>query len=182
MSESRMIRVLKRDGGVERFDEAKLTASMFAGMEGREGDYEDARELARAVRCYLHRSNWPCVASAAIFEMAMKILRRVRLGEASIAMADYRQRRKAARKQIRVVHDRGQMTAWDKSWLAKLASQSWHLAPRTGRIVAGEVERLVLAQQRESIARSDLIDLLNRCVVEYGLADAVPVQPPVAQT
>ena len=63
----RTIRVIKRDGSTEPFDETKLAAAMWTAMRDRQGEYEDARELARAVRCFLHRVGWPCVASAAVF-------------------------------------------------------------------------------------------------------------------
>ena len=181
MSRSKPIRVIKRDGTVEPFDETKLAASMWAAMDGVEGEYEDARELARAVGCYLHRIEWPCVASAAVFEMALKILRRVQFRRAASVFETRRQRRKACRKRIRVIHDGGQITAWDKSWLVKLAARVWHVTDRTGRIVAGQLEQELLDEEVRWIRRGDLVDRLNDHMLDFGLADAVPVEPPAAQ-
>ena len=182
MDGSKTIRVIKRDGSAELFDETKLAAAMWTAMRTRQGEYEDARELARAVRCFLHRVDWPCVASAAVFEMTIKIMRRIQLRRAAAAMETHRQRRKLRRKRLRVIHDGGRMTVWDKSWLAELAKGSWRLLPRTARILAGEIERELLDERRRWIDRGDLINRLNECVVEYGLADAVPVSPPAPQT
>ena len=81
-----IIRVMKRDGGFERFDESKLAGSMWAAMKGRPGGHEDARELARAVTCHLHRTQQACVTSEAVFEMTLKVLRRVRLWDVAREM------------------------------------------------------------------------------------------------
>ena len=182
MSESRTIRVIKRDGSVEAFDEPKLTAAMWAAMEGCQGEYEDARELARAVRCFVHRIGWLSVATAAIFEMSLKIMRRVQLGRAAAEYETFRQRRKAGRKRLRVIHDAGQITAWDKAWLAKMACRVWNVSTRTGRILAGQVEGELLADGRGWIRRRDLVDMMNASVLEFGLGDAVPVERSVHQT
>jgi len=172
---------MKRDGSFERFDEAKLAGSMWAAMKGRLGGHEDARELARAVTCHLHRTGQDCISSTAVFEMALKVLRRVRLWDVARAMEMAQQRRRAGRKLLRVLHDGGHMTLWDKSWLATLASHSWHLSPGCGRILAAMIERELLREPSQTVHRQDLLDRVNDYVAAYGLADAVPVRPPMAR-
>jgi hypothetical protein len=180
MTTARIIRVMKRDGGFERFNEAKLAGSMWAAMKGREGGHEDARELARAVTCHLHRTGQSCITTKAVFEMTLKVLRRVRLWEVARAMEMARQRRRAGRKLLRVLHDGGHMTLWDKSWLATLAAHSWHLSSSCSRILAAMIERELLTDPTQTVHRQDLLERVNTYVAAYGLADAVPVRPPVA--
>jgi len=171
---------MKRDGSTEPFDESKLTGAIWGAMARAGGEYQDARELARAVQCYLHRAGWPCVASVAIFDMTVKILRRVRFTGAARAMVRFHQRRRSGRKLLRVAHDGGQITAWDKAWAAKLACHSWQLQPRTGRIVASLVEKDLLRQPGQIVERGEVIEQINECVAAHGLADAVLMRPPVA--
>ena len=179
MTTPRNVRVRKRDGSFERFDEAKLAGAMWAAMYRRQGQHEDARELARAVKCYLHRTGQASVTSTAVFEMTLKVLRRVRLWEVARAMEVARQRRKAGRKLLRVLHDGGHMTLWDKSWLATVAAHSWHLSSGCSRILAAQIERDLLTDPTQTVHRADLLDRVNEYVTAYGLADAVPVRPPL---
>jgi len=174
VSTSRTIRVVKNDGSTEEFDLAKLAGSIWAAMRGG-GSYCDALELAKAVRAFLERIGWTAVSSAAIFEMTLKVLRKVRFNETARAYETSRQIRKVRRKKFRVVHENGQVTLWDKSWLAKFACQSWHLSWRCGRILAATIERQILNGKLRWISREDLIASLNSLVADYGLADAVPV-------
>ena len=180
MTTARIIRVMKRDGGFERFNEAKLAGSMWAAMKGRQGGHEDARELARAVKCHLYRTHQSCVTSTAVFEMTLKVLRRVHLWEVARAMEMAQQRRRSGRKLLRVLHDGGHMTLWDKSWLATLAAHSWHLSTGCSRIIAAMIERDLLRDPSQTVHRQDLLEQVNEHVAAYGLADAVPVRPPVA--
>lgn len=176
MNGSRTIQVIKRDGAGEAFDLPKLAASIWGAMQLRRGGcYLDAMELAKAVETYIERIGWPVVSSAAVFEMTVKVLRRVHFRDSADTYETLRQVRKARRKQFRVVHPNGRVTMWDKSWLAKVGCGSWQLSQRTSRILAGQVEADLLAGSGRWASREDIIDKLNQLVAEYGLADAVPV-------
>lgn len=170
-----MIRVIKRDGSFEAFDLAKLAASIWGAMKSRHGSYFDAMELAKAVSVYIERMDWPIVSSAAIFEMTLKVLRRVYFTDSARAYEEAHQFRKSRRKQFRIVHGNGRVTMWDKSWLAKVACRSWQLSPGTARILAGHVEAQLLSDGGRWISRNDAIATLNELVAQFGLADAVPV-------
>ena len=167
--------VEKRDGKIEAFDVAKLTGILWRGIEPDGGEYRHARELARAIQVYLRRSKRTTVTSAAIFEMGLKTLRRVHRGPAAENLELHRTLRQTRRQHLRISHGTGQVTAWDKAWLSRLAEGMWHLSPQTARLLAGQVESRILPHEETVISREDILDELNGLVSQFGLADAVPV-------
>lgn len=169
--------MIKRDGCEEEFSRAKLAAGLHRAMERTEGSRKDAWELAWAIEIYLHRRRCRFVSSAAIFEMGLKVLRRVALADAAQAMERHRSRRARRRRALRVHHGCRRVTRWEKGWVSDLARVGWGLSAATGRIIAGEVERCLLAQDALHVDRREVVDLLNEVVAAYGLADAVPVSP-----
>ncbi len=175
MSRSRKIVVNKRDGQVEAFDAAKLAGTLGRALGRSGGDISDARELARAIAIFLVRGKRSDIPSTAIFEMGLKALRHVEMGEAAEILELNHTLRNIRRKLVRVRHDDGRLTMWDKSWLVELAMRMWHVSRTTGRILAGEVEGEIISQDKPEVSRGEIIDLLNRRVAERGLADAVPV-------
>ena len=174
MSGSGTVQVLKRDGTAEGFDGRKLAASIWRSMDRDSTSYEHARRLAEAVETYIIRKGKACVSSSAVFEMTVKALRHVGLPHAAQSAETYRIWRSLLRKELRIQHEEGQLTLWDKNWLLEFASRSWHISPRTARILAGKVELDLLRDNEGIVPRQKVIDLLNRVVAEYGLADAVP--------
>ncbi|MHC4982193.1 MAG: ATP cone domain-containing protein [Planctomycetota bacterium] len=170
------IRVIKRDGCEEDFDAAKLAASIHLAMLQSEGTFHDASHLALAARIYLARSGVKRISSAAMMEMVMKALRCMGMAPAAAAMDAYHAWRCWRRGRIRIVHEGGQTTLCDKGWLSELACRSWNLSQRTGRIMAAEVERDLLAGNRDELWRDEVQDMINWCVAAFGLADAVPVE------
>ena len=178
MDGSRKIRVIKSDSTEEPFDARKLAASMFGAMQGRRGRLYDAVQLSIAIGIYLTRSCMLKVTSDALSELSVKVLRRCHLGEAASAMEDFRQRRRICRTRLCVQHEGGKATMWDKGWLSSWAQSSWLLSRTTSRILAGQVERELLDGGAIVVSRLEVLDMLNRRVAEYGLADAVPVRQP----
>ena len=181
MNGSGTIRVLKRDGSVEPFDLARLAGAMWRAMPGTPGRYRDARPLAEAVCLYLKRCRLRCVSSAALLEMCLQVLRRVGLGEAAVAMETHRAARRTLRRTLRIRHEAGSATLWDRTWLAELAERCWGLPPSAARLLAGQFERELLAERPRELPREEVLARLNRCAGAWGLADAVPVTPPQAR-
>jgi len=175
---SRTIRVIKHSGGVEDFDRRKLAAALYRAMARTAGTADDARELAWAIEIYLERSGRSCVSSAAVLEMGLKVLRRVRLPDAAEALETHRGERARRRRAFRVYHGGGKVTVWDKTWVCELARVCWCVSPAASRIVAAEVEQRLLSRPGGRAARQEVVDLLNRCIAAFGLADAVPVPQP----
>ena len=175
MDGSRTIRVIKHNGSVEEFDRRKLAGALYRAMAGTDGTANDARELAWAIEIYLGRTRRFCVSSAAILEMGLKVLRRVRLPDAAEALETHRAERALRRRGFRVYHGAGKVTVWDKTWVCELARVCWHVSPATSRTLAAEVEQRLLGRRTGRATRQEVVDLLNRCVAAFGLADAVPV-------
>jgi len=181
MNGSRTIRVVKRDGREEPFEVLRLAAAMHRGMRHTRGTLYDAGQLAMAIEIYLDRAERRRVTSAALFEMAVKVLRRVQLFAAAKAMETHRTRRAGTRRRLSIRHEGGRRTRWDKSWLSALASARWGLKATTARILAGHVEAELLTEAppdgaKWEATRDEVCERLDDCVAAYGLADAVPVE------
>lgn len=175
MDGSWTIHVQKRDGRAERFDAQKLAGAIWRGMRGAQRSYRNARDLAAAIEIYLVRTHVRCISSAALFEMSVKVLRRVGLGATADAAEAHHARRRKLRRRLRVRHDGGEVTLWDKSWLVALACCGWNVSQATARILAGHIEDELLTDAPRALARREVLDLLNVRVAQWGLAEAVPV-------
>jgi len=176
MDGSRTIRVVKRDGSVERFDPAKLASSIWRVMQVEKGCFNHARQLAEAIGAHLVRRSGPRSSSRAVFEMTVKALRYVGLSLSADLMERHRSWRQNRRNRLQVRHENGMVTLWDKAWLKEFTVRSWHISPRAARIIATEVEQQLLSANRNIVLRQEVLEMLNCAMAEYGLADAVPVQ------
>ena len=177
MKHSRMTHVLKTGGFREPFDPAKLTASLWRGLKPVGGDHRIAEKITEALCLHLKRSERDEISSDEIFSLSAKALRRIRRGEAAELLELHRSLRAARRRRMVVRHENGSRIAWKKDWLASLAVRMWGLSPRTGRILAATVEQHLLMPDESQIARDEVIEMLNETVAQFGLADAVPLQP-----
>ncbi|MBN1554358.1 MAG: hypothetical protein JXA11_06410 [Phycisphaerae bacterium] len=175
MAMSRKTRVRKRDGSVEEFSAAKLAGALRRVLDRLEGARADAYDLAAGVGLYLRRTRQSLVSSSAVFNMLTKVLRRVGLGDAAELMELHRTLRMVRRRLLRIRHDDGCSTQWDKSWLAMLAERMWHVSRGTARILAAEIELHLLPQEEREISREEIVELLNDQVSQWGLAEPVPV-------
>ena len=181
-----MIHIEKRDGTREEFDLLKLSAAFWRVLGPVGEPYERARYLADAVAFYVasNHAQVEAVSSGAIFEMGVKVLTHAGLHRSASLFAAYRIRRNARRKLLQIRHERGLLTRWDKSWLAEMTRQAWHVGPTTARIIAGLVEHDLLAMDnpnapiafaRRELPREYILDQLTTRITEMGLADTVPV-------
>lgn len=186
MDGSRKIQVLKQDGTAEPFDGRKLAAAIWRAISRAHcrrdhapcppPDYRDACDLAGALEMYLARCEMACVSSAAVFEMTVKVLRRVGLDAAAAAMEAFRFERSSRRRRLKVMHEWGNVTCWDKGWLAGVGGHYWKLMPSTARTISGLVEAELRGDDDSPLTRQGVLDAFNRHVESLGLADAVPVQ------
>ncbi|MCK5113369.1 MAG: hypothetical protein KAR11_01250 [Phycisphaerae bacterium] len=175
MNLTRMIEVQKCDGSMEAFDVAKLTGMLRKGMYRMGIPSHDAEDLGMAVEIYLRRTQQYVVTSSAVFEMGLKTLRHVAMDDVAEVLELTRALRAARRRVLRVRQDDGRLIAWDKSWLAELGGRMWCLSPNCARIMAADVEQRLLEVETVEISRYEVLEMFNRCVFEFGLADAVPV-------
>lgn len=175
MNGSGKVLVLKRDGGKEPFDALKLSASLLRVIQPVGGTLRQANDLAGAIELYLTRSNMDGISSTALFEMALKVLRRVGFAKSAQTLEGHHFWRAMQRVQCSVRHDTGQATLFDKGWLASFASRSWYVSQSVARIVAGQLENELLEMVPIELSRGDLVEMLNNRMAAFGLADAVPV-------
>lgn len=182
MNGSRTIRVRKRDGAEEPIDHYKLTGAIWRAMQSTAGTFRDAGYLADAIRIHLERIDRYSVTSDELFEMVLKILRKVRMNWAAEALTVHRICRTAHRQCLIIIHGEESASLWDKSWLAGHVEQSWGLGRRAARIVAGYVESELLEARETLILRETVIERMNACVASLGLAGAVPVSSTPART
>jgi len=173
---SRTIRVIKRDGTTEHFDPQKLTGAIWRALPDDKRRYDNACQLAEAIELYLLQRRCRRVSSAAILEMMLKALGYVGLDCAARAAEAYRQWRALSRSQLRIRHEGGRVTLWEKGWLCEFACRSWQISRSTGRILADAIELELIQGEQDVVDRSAVLEGLNRLVLAYGLADAVPVR------
>lgn len=176
MNGSRTVRVLKRDGTVESFDARRLAGAMWRAVGHGGCSFRGITVLASAVEIYIRRRSDRRVQTSAIFEMTVKVLRRVGLMEGAVAMETYHIWRKMRRQGVRIAHGGGKVSLCEKSWLVRLARQSWNLSPVAARIIAGEVEMELLRGRATLVPREVVVEMINARVAGFGLADAVPLQ------
>lgn len=181
MSDKVDIKVRKRDGSVEAFDEQRLRGVIARGLVAADGDFTFAGELASAIHFYLRKSRQYLVTSSALFEMTLKAMQRVNMHTAANRLELHRSAREMKRRLLRISYGQRTTTLWDKSWLAEFACRSWNVSHRTGRILAGEVENALLRDCGTVVQRSEVISMLNKLVGQFALADAVPVEMYQAQ-
>jgi hypothetical protein len=169
-----MIQVLKRDGTREPFDPHKLAGALARVIKPNGGTHRNACDLAGAMHLYVRRACRHSISSSAVFEMVIKVLRRVGFVAAAEGLEAHRIWRQQRRGELRIRHDSGQVTRFDRTWLAELASRSWHISPAAARIIAGDVENELLRGSHAELRREDVVELLNTRMAQFGLADAVP--------
>ena len=174
MAGSRTIRVRKRDVTLEPLDVGKLAACLLRAMGPRRGGRPDALALADAIHIHLRRCGARRVASAAVFEMAVCVLRRVRMGGAADRLEVHGRRRAARRRHLRIRHDGGVVTRWDKGWLRQVAARKWDLRPATAAVLARDTEDLLLGRGGGVVERADVLEVLEHCAAGYGLTPPVP--------
>ena len=183
MNGSRTIRVVKRDGTSEPFDRAKLASAMHKAMRGGGQTLSEASELALAIDIYLDQRGWKAVSSAAVFEMVIKTFRQIGMDLPAAIMETHHSWRVRQRRSMKVLYPDGLTALWDKGWLVKLIRRSWHLGNSAARVLAGDIETMLLeADTSGLIPRDSLIEHVNEVVAAYGLADAVPVEPHSMET
>lgn len=175
MNGSGTIRVRKRDGGLEPFQALKLAGMMWRGMQRTRGGFRDARDLAEAVEIHLLRIGQHHVTSEAVFDMALRVLRKIRMGDAARVLENHRLWRQARRTGLLLYHGPGQVTLWNKGWLCEHLVSAWNLSPPTVRVIAAAVEADLLALDEIMVTREEVLARMNEAVSQFGLAEAMPV-------
>jgi hypothetical protein len=166
-----MIRVRKRDGSVETFDTRKLAGALWRVMGPRGGRYRDAWDLACAIRIFLSRKAPRTISSAAVFEMCLCVLRRIRMPDAAGDLERRRFERTRARARLAVRAGEQGVAAPAKQALAEWAMERWRLRRRTARLLAGGVEQELCADASAELGPRAVRRRLAAAVAQSGLAE-----------
>src|SRR5262245_37214027 len=105
MSRDKPFVIAKQDGTTERFCDAKLRSCLTAVLAASRQDVKLANPLARAVAMHLHEcSDHDPPSSEYVYRCVQAVLGQTGLQQAARCMAGHRRRRRAARRQVRVVN------------------------------------------------------------------------------
>lgn len=165
---SRMIRVLKRDSSTERFDHAKLRRSLWQAMGSMPDHLAHADAIARAIGDYLRLSITRAVSSRALFEMALGALRFAGQRKASERMESHARRRRQARHAVIVMHESGQRSRWDRSWIIEQFRRRWRISRPAARALSSNLESRLL-RQPALLSRQDVLDAVDELADQFGL-------------
>jgi len=168
------IRVLKRDGTIERFDPHKLRGCLLRVLPVGDGRVYVSGALSAAVRQHILRREPRCVSSAAILEMALAALRAANLTAAAERLEREHTARSEMRTKLTVSCRDGGLMAWSKDWVVRFAEERWSLGRTAARILAGRVEHQLMRRSARRVERKKVINMLARLVSAYGLATSSP--------
>ena len=180
MAGSRTILVAKRDGTCEPFDVRKLTSAIARAAKCDVSGGGLAASIASAIQTHTRNSGYTRICSRSIFEMSLKVLRRISLPMAAHRMESYFQLRNSWRRAIKADAGNGKLIRPEKRYLAEEAVSLWGISRTTARIIAARIERHLIAIDNTRPSPEGIRELINRYVCEHGLADAVPVNAPPA--
>lgn len=180
MARSRTINVVKRDGSNEHFDRHKLRACLMRVVPDAEANLYGADALATSIGCYLLQRNVRTISSAAILEMALAALHAVGMRKAAYRLERCHCARNRMRTRLMVIHEGGVKTVWSKEWLVENACNQWDLGRTTARILSGRIEHILLARKTRHVSRKEVMKMLGRLVLAYGLIVPCPLEAPAA--
>lgn len=184
MSQARDILIAKREGGIEAFDPRKLRRGLAAVLHacGRESRIADA--LARAVE--IHLGSWSESAppsSDYIFRCVRTALLETGMEDVALRLVGHRQQRTARRAKLSVYDPDESLFAlvpWRKATLAATLEGRHGLSHAVARIMAGEIERRVLALEYCAISKSLIRELVRGELLAWGLTEAAADSVPAA--
>ena len=183
MSKTTEIKIAKCGGGLEAFDRTKLRRCLADAMKACGRDPRYAEALAKAVE--LHLAEWQETQPPTtdyIFRCLRTALEKT--GMAGVAQYLISQRRQRAEQRRRLsVFDADQADCptipWRKSWVAETLRREHGVGHSVARILAGEIERRVLALDYDVVSRSLIVEIVRNELLAWGLAEGGPGMPGV---
>lgn len=175
MKRSRELPVLlKRDGEREAFDFAKLSRSVAAALSASGYDPRCAPPLCRAVSLHLEQWRDPRPPTTEyVYRCVRTVLNETGLEDVADGFAAYRRRREALRRGVKVLSSRRNVngpTSWEKGRIARLLVRRYDLTAVTARILAGDIERRVLAIGHSVVSAALVTELIRNELMAWGLA------------
>lgn len=177
MSELREIMVVKRDGGVEPFERAKLRRCLGLAMQASRRDPHIADALSRAIE--LHLDEWRDrrpPTTEHVFCCVQRALAETGLEPAAQFLSRHRRGRAGRRLALVVVGSGGsnsRPTPWRKSLVSDLLQSRHGLSRSTARILAGEIEDRVLSLGYRVVTARLIVELVRSELAAWGLGHDV---------
>ncbi len=165
------ILIAKREGGLEPFQEAKPHRCLVAAMKAQHRDFRLATPLVRALRLHMQKRSAPGpVPADYVFRCVHTVLTDTGLGDVAQRLARHRRRRAERRRNVRVVPARPtQPRAWSKAAIAETLQERYGVGYATARILAGEIERRVLALDYRVVSTRLIDELVQSELAAWGL-------------
>ncbi len=168
--------IAKREGGLEPFEAAKLRRCLAGAMKACHCDQRFADALARAVE--LHVCAWSDARPPTtdyLFRCLRTALLETGMDQVAYQLSRHRRRRARQRRSLVVFNARepeGAPTPWRKASVAATLERRHGLSHSVARILAGEIERRVLALEYGRISTALVVELIRSELLAWGLADA----------
>ncbi|RMF83356.1 MAG: hypothetical protein D6744_04830 [Planctomycetota bacterium] len=181
MKIGRTMKVSKRDGTVEPFNQGKVRRCIALGCQAVGVTTRVADSLARAVAIHLRESAEPGLPTTEyIFRCVRAALEQTEFPRAARVLMQHRRWRDLSRESIRVFDARrperpaGQ---WRKTRVVRTLERRYRLSPSTARILAGELEERVLGLRYQMISTALLGELIRNELRAWGLLGEVKHAP-----
>lgn len=176
--------IAKREGRLEPFETAKLRRCLAAAMKTCNCDERFADALARALELHLRDRREPRPPTTDyIFRCLRTALCETGMDQVARQLARHRRRRTSQRRKLSVFDARASQPAlapWRKATVAGTLERRHGLTHSVARILAGEIERRVLALEYSAISTALIAELIRNELMAWGLADPVKDAAPRA--
>jgi hypothetical protein len=176
--------IAKREGGLEVFDSAKPRRCLAAAMKACGCNTRIAEALAQAIE--LHVRDWPDASppsSNYIFRCLHTALTQTGMENVAQRLVLHRRHRANRRRRLSVLdadQSRYALAPWRKAAVAGTLEGGYGLSHAVARILAGEVERRVLALEYSVVSKPLIRELVRSELLAWGLGDVVPDLAPGA--
>ncbi len=177
--------IAKREGQLERFEPPKPRRCLAAAMKACNRDLRLADALAGAVA--LHLRDWSAAAppsSDYIFRCLRTALVETGMEDVAQHLVLHRRRRASQRRGLSVFDvnkSHYALAPWRKAAVAATLEGRHGLTHAVARILAGEIERRVLALEYSVVSKSLIRELVRNELLAWGLVDAMTELAPGAQ-
>ena len=179
------IMIAKREGGLERFELAKLHRCLAAAMKACNRDLRFAEALARAVGLHLRdRPAGSPPSTDYVFRCLRTALVETGMEDVARQLALHRRQRTNQRRRLAVfdTHESPYALApWRKATLAGTLAGRYGLSHAVARILAAEIERRVLALEYNAVSKSLIRELVRSELLAWGLVDVMTDLAPAAR-
>ena len=177
MKSKTRVMIAKREGVLEAFEPAKPRRCLGAAMKACGCNTRLAEALAQAIE--LHVRDWPDPSppsSRYIFRCLHTALMETGMEDVAQRLVLHRRRRASQRRRMSVFdpdQSRYALAPWRKAAVAGTLEGRYGLSHAVARILAGEIERRVLALEYSVVSKPLIRELVQNELLAWGLGDVV---------